>query len=521
MGVRVGPLLLVLLSLATMLVASGWIPCRIACRSRYARPTAFSLPLRWVHAARDEGVQEVLVCCETMLGSPEIKELLRRRAALAVSKESTDFVQAKFNCLWTAHRGPIQLESTELELHFLGRHQLPTIETVDLWEKKLARLLQAGEEREPVLACGGSYHRELNTAYDAVHRASYISRSLQRVLLAQGNAVSKDDKSPVTVADFVVQALVLSDLARVFPEDRFIAEEDSEQLKQNPGIREGVIAALRMATGREWTAEEVYRAVDLGRFNGTAERVWVLDPVDGTKGFMRGEHFCIALALLVDGKPVLSTLGCPNLSLKRALESSPDSIPMIEKPIDTGAHVVYPLDSGSVYFAVSGQGAYARSLSMDAGAATEVQVSFKSDAREAVVCEAAESSHGNRGVTAALSHNLGFANNFIRIDGQCKYCLVGMGAADANLRLPPMGYVEKIWDHAAGSHFVAEAGGRVTDLTGSPLDFGQGRCLPSTVQGILSSNGLLHRAFVEALRKLYEEGVRSGTIKSGRYMDSS
>ena len=39
-----------------------------------------------------------------------------------------------------------------------------------------------------------------------------------------------------------------------------------------------------------------------GMFDGSAERVWVLDPVDGTKGFMRGEHYCIALALLVKGE---------------------------------------------------------------------------------------------------------------------------------------------------------------------------------------------------------------------------
>ena len=40
----------------------------------------------------------------------------------------------------------------------------------------------------------------------------------------------------------------------------------------------------------------------VGMFDGSAERVWVLDPVDGTKGFMRGEHYCIALALLVKGE---------------------------------------------------------------------------------------------------------------------------------------------------------------------------------------------------------------------------
>jgi 3'-phosphoadenosine 5'-phosphosulfate (PAPS) 3'-phosphatase len=56
--------------------------------------------------------------------------------------------------------------------------------------------------------------------------------------------------------------------------------------------------------------------------------------------------------------------------------------------------------------------------------------------------------------------------------GMCKHCLVGVGAAEAILRLPPTGYREKIWDHVAGSHFVTEAGGRVTDLSGRELEFG-------------------------------------------------
>jgi 3'(2'), 5'-bisphosphate nucleotidase len=56
--------------------------------------------------------------------------------------------------------------------------------------------------------------------------------------------------------------------------------------------------------------------------------------------------------------------------------------------------------------------------------------------------------------------------------GMGKHCLVGVGAAEATLRLPPAGYREKIWDHVAGTHFVSEAGGRVTDLTGRELEFG-------------------------------------------------
>ena len=49
-------------------------------------------------------------------------------------------------------------------------------------------------------------------------------------------------------------------------------------------------------------------------------KVWILDPVDGTKGFMRGQHFCVALALVDRGKPRLSTMGCPNLNIYRVLQ---------------------------------------------------------------------------------------------------------------------------------------------------------------------------------------------------------
>ena len=58
-----------------------------------------------------------------------------------------------------------------------------------------------------------------------------------------------------------------------------------------------------------------------------------------------------------------------------------------------------------------------------------------------------------------------------------------IGAAEVNIRLPPKGYREKIWDHAAGDILVREAGGRVTDLLGCPMDFTQGRYLSDTVTG--------------------------------------
>jgi 3'(2'), 5'-bisphosphate nucleotidase len=62
-------------------------------------------------------------------------------------------------------------------------------------------------------------------------------------------------------------------------------------------------------------------------------------------------------------------------------------------------------------------------------------------------------------------------------------------------------YREKIWDQAAGSLILAEAGGRITDLHGRQLDFSAGRTLAHN-RGILASNGYLHQAALEALESI-------------------
>ncbi len=88
------------------------------------------------------------------------------------------------------------------------------------------------------------------------------------------------------------------------------------------------------------------------------------------------------------------------------------------------------------------------------------------------------------------------------MDSQAKYAAVARGDAHAYLRLARDDvYREKIWDHAAGMLLVTEAGGVVTDQTGRPLDFGEGRRLEST-RGILAAPPPVHATLLEALRRL-------------------
>jgi 3'(2'), 5'-bisphosphate nucleotidase len=75
---------------------------------------------------------------------------------------------------------------------------------------------------------------------------------------------------------------------------------------------------------------------------------------------------------------------------------------------------------------------------------------------------------------------------------------------DVNLRLlspARLDYREKVWDQAAGSIVVEEAGGRVSDLDGKPLDFSQGRTLAAN-RGVLATNELLHEAILDGLKQI-------------------
>jgi 3'(2'), 5'-bisphosphate nucleotidase len=88
------------------------------------------------------------------------------------------------------------------------------------------------------------------------------------------------------------------------------------------------------------------------------------------------------------------------------------------------------------------------------------------------------------------------------MDSQAKYAVLARGDASLYLRLPSPAtpdYRERIWDHAAGSIIIEEAGGRVTDAYGSDLDFSQGSRLEKN-RGIVATNGLLHDAVLIAVK---------------------
>jgi HAL2 family 3'(2'),5'-bisphosphate nucleotidase len=319
---------------------------------------------------------------------------------------------------------------------------------------------------------------ERAAALDAVLAASRVCQEVQRRLVA-GGALAKGDKSPVTVADFAAQAIVSHLLFRAFPDVPLVGEEDAGALRQpeNAGLKAQVVAAVQ-AVLPELDDAGVLAAIDRGvAEGGPAGRCWVLDPIDGTKGFLRQEQYAVALGLLEEGAVVLGALGCPALSPTAA-----DGAPA----------------EGCAFIAVRGQGAATRRL--DDPAESPIRVDGVTDPAAARLCESVESGHTDQSSSARVAAALGLSAAPVRMDSQAKYAAVARGDASIYLRLPTRAdYVERIWDHAAGAIVIEEAGGTVTDVDGRPLDFSRGRGLSGN-RGVIATSGPVHAAVLAAVR---------------------
>ena len=85
-----------------------------------------------------------------------------------------------------------------------------------------------------------AYTAELRLALRAVHRASLLTKSVLRSLSNSVSAETKADDSPVTIADFAAQAILISALHAVYPQDAFLGEESADALRQNQQLADRV-----------------------------------------------------------------------------------------------------------------------------------------------------------------------------------------------------------------------------------------------------------------------------------------
>lgn len=348
------------------------------------------------------------------------------------------------------------------------------------------------------------YAREAKIALLAVQRASELTRTVY--LSSTKGTHTKSDHSPVTVGDFGAQALIIAALKHNFPDDEIVAEEESDDLRTDEKLREAVWGYVNSTTsesddvlgGKIPSAERMVDLIDQGKSSGGGKgRIWTIDPIDGTKGFLRGGQYAVALALIVNGEVTVGVLGCPNLPVDGSVTLDQN---IGHDQSGRGS------DIGVIVSAEKGNGAHSCAI-VDAARGPGERIAMRniSNLSEATFCESVEAAHSNHSQQGRIALALGVTRPSVRLDSQAKYATVARGAADIYLRLPVRAdYEDKIWDHAAGDLIVREAGGSVTDVYGKRLNFGVGRTLKEN-KGFIVTSTKVHAQVLEAVQKVLKE----------------
>ncbi len=301
-----------------------------------------------------------------------------------------------------------------------------------------------------------------------------------RALSVGTETLYKDAREPVTLADYGSQAVILEEVSRSFPEHAIISEEGAAHLKAEAGgdLQRTLTTLVAEVLARPVSFEEVCDFID-HRGGDESQYTWVIDPIDGTKGFLRGDQYAVAIGILKDLEPWAGVLACPNLPAD---------------PADPQGSL------GALFVGSRGDGVLRAAL--DSGFEEAVSVSTIEAAEEIRILSSVEPAHGDPRLMTALVETMGLGGGVVRMDSQAKYATVAAGEAEIYLRPQSRpDYREKVWDHAAGVVIVEAAGGRVTDLRGAALDFTRGETLEAN-RGVLATNGLIHDRVLEALAQI-------------------
>ncbi|MDH3492354.1 MAG: 3'(2'),5'-bisphosphate nucleotidase CysQ [Acidobacteriota bacterium] len=234
---------------------------------------------------------------------------------------------------------------------------------------------------------------------------------------------------PVTIADTTSSRIIVEGIAAEFPSDAVLSEEEDDDTER------------RLASSR----------------------VWIIDPLDGTKGFTEKKgDFAVQIALAVDGEPVLG--------------------------------VVFQPIGDLLYSAVKDEGCY---LQTGGAEAAPLRVSKKTDFQSMTM--AVSRSHRSSKMQRIFEH-FGFRDEFAHGSVGLKVGFLAQQTADIYIHMSPH---TKFWDTAAPQVILSEAGGRLTDIFGDPIDYT--RADVRNHNGIFASNGIVHDVAVAHLHTLLTE----------------
>ncbi|ORY72059.1 3',5'-bisphosphate nucleotidase [Pseudomassariella vexata] len=359
------------------------------------------------------------------------------------------------------------------------------------------------------------YAQEIKTAIIAIQSAAQLSQGI--LTSSDKGTISKDDLSPVTVADFAIQALLTSTLHAAFPNDGFVGEESADELRSNEVLRTRVWELLQTLTLRPQnqavdvdqpkcilptTPEEMCDLIDLcgtGVPGGLdAGRKWVFDPIDGTKTFVRGEMYAINVALLSGGQQVLSIVGCPTLSIEA-------TAPVRNDTLD-------PKGEGCIVFAARGHGTWVRVLKKKGGAddhepkrvPAHALTASKSDLRSVSCVHLLESGIDTAHEEVAARLGVSFPGCDL-LGWVPRWVVLALGLANMTTWVyKTRARHGKVWDHAGAMLLFEEVGGKITDVDGRGIDLSVGRKMTSNY-GFVAAPRALHADVLKTVHEVLRE----------------
>ncbi|EPE10932.1 inositol monophosphatase family protein [Ophiostoma piceae UAMH 11346] len=368
------------------------------------------------------------------------------------------------------------------------------------------------------------YKRELEVAIRVVEQAARLSLAVlpnqDKGAIEKVDASSEHESNlgPVTIGDFAIQALLTSSLHAAFPTDSFVGEEDASALRDNAVLRQRVWETLQQTVVPDpekdtekdivlpASADDMCDMIDRCQNAPGAGRVWVFDPIDGTKTFLRREMFAINVALVVDGQQTVAVVACPLLSPEPPTESL-SQVTIQNDSID-------PSGRGSLLYAVRGHGAYVRPLSDAAGpgVARRLQDCGTTRLLRPVTCDFMQDSALD-GVHRAVAARLGVAYPGSDLLGWVpRWAALATGWANTTVWVyKRRDRHAKVWDHAGAMLLFEEVGGRITDVDGKPIDLLAGRKLKGNF-GFVAAPADVHGIVLAAVRDVLQEQGRGDLL---------
>jgi 3'(2'), 5'-bisphosphate nucleotidase len=280
------------------------------------------------------------------------------------------------------------------------------------------------------------YEVELETAQRLAREAGkLILEYYAKEIIAEEKLGVDNFYEPVTEADRAASRLIVEGLSKAFSEDAILSEEERD--------------------------DPEYRL--------SKKRSWIIDPIDGTAGFVQKDgDFAVQIGLADGGVPIVG--------------------------------IVFLPFHDTMYFAAEGEGGFVTSN----GETSPLKVSEKSDFRKMKL--AITRNHWSKKMNRVID-DFEFQETCRRGSVGLKIGLIAEGSCDIYIHVSSR---TKLWDTCAPQIILEEAGGKMTDIFGSPMRYDVADL--QNHNGILASNGVSHDEAIRKMRPLLNEFGRNRVI---------